>query len=125
MKPSELEENGQKNLNGNTNFSGYATIIRIYEQYKDRDCVIAYRKCYMGKAFVIKGANEMFGFIILNQYLNRYGTGVQLLRKNMSDMKRLFNVEGNESEKVVVVDVENFKIFERKVLYENIEKNNG
>ena len=112
MKPSELIS-----MKNNEYFAGLSQNTKTFMRYKDKDSVVAYRKSFLGTAFLIKGKIELFGFVILNSHL-RWGNR-ELMRKGLKTIQILFNVEGNE--KIEVIDEEHFKIFERRVLLEGLK----
>jgi len=116
MKPCELEPLNRTEHD----FTGYAETYRLYSQYRFKDCVIAYRKSFMGTAFLIYGKRDMFGFLIMNRLVNKWiSNSPELQRKKIREIKLLFNEEGED--KVIIVDENAYKLFERKVLFSSIE----
>jgi len=112
MKPSELI-----GIEDNNYFAGLSQHKKIFNTYKDKDCIVAYRNIFLGTAFLIKGKIEIFGLVILAKHL-RWGNR-ELLRKPLRTIQVLFLEKGED--KVIVTDEENFKIFERRVLLEGLK----
>ena len=112
MKPTEIIKDKS------ADFNGYSSTIRLYGDYADKDCVIAYRKGFLGTAMLVKGKREIFGFLIFNKYSSRWSRP-ELNRKTLREIKHIFEEDGNE--KLVIVDTEEYKVFERKVLFKGLE----
>jgi|WetSurMetagenome_2_1015567.scaffolds.fasta_scaffold150344_4 hypothetical protein len=113
MKPKELinvKEN--QYLNGQ-----YSSVRKLYNKYCDEDCVVAYRKSFMGITFIIKSIKDIFGFVLLND--NVWYSDKYLLRKELKIIKEILDLDGEE--KLIILDEENFKLFNRKILYEGIK----
>ena len=114
MKPIELGKFSE--------FAGYSEMIRLFHKYQNEDCVVAYRKCFMGNVILIQGKKEMFGFLILNKVVNRWGRVPELQRKSLREIKIIFN-EVDDKNQVVIINEDGFKLFERKVLFDGITAN--
>lgn len=112
MTPKELLKIGE-----NEYLAGLSEEQKTLRRYMDKECVVAYRKSFLGIVFLIKGKIEIFGFVILKQHL-KWGNR-ELLRKPLSTIQRLFNEDSEE--KVVVIDNDNFRIFERRVLLDGLK----
>ena len=112
MKPNDIYKKND------SYFNGYSSTISLYEGYADKDCIIAYRKGFLGTAMLIKGKREIFGFLIFNKYSSRWSRP-ELNRKTLREIKHIFEEDGNE--KLVIVDTEEYKVFERKVLFKGLE----
>jgi hypothetical protein len=116
MTPKELLK-----INENDKwFAGLSQERKIFNTYSEKECVIAYRESFIGTAFLIKGKIEIFGFVCLAKHI-RWGNR-ELLRKPLKTIQLLFRENGEE--KVNVVDEEQFKIFERRVLLDEIGREN-
>jgi len=109
MKPTDVIKNEIRNA--------YSETFRLYSRYKNEECVIAYRKCFMGVAMVIKGKKELFGFVVMDENTTKWRTS-ELQRKELKEIIKLFNLE--DANKVIIIDEENYKLFERKVLFNSI-----
>lgn len=113
MKPIELDT-----YSDNQGNSGYAEANRLYNSFKNQECVIAYRKCFMGTAFVVQGKRDMFGFIILNSLINRWNHTSEIQRKSLKEIKLLFECDGNTHTQVI--EKELYAKFERMVLFNSL-----
>jgi hypothetical protein len=113
MTPNELLK-----IKDNEHFAGHSQEKKILRTYAEKDCVVAYRESYLGTAFLIKGKIEIFGLVCLTPHI-RWGNR-ELLRKPLKTILLLFKENGEE--KINVVDEEQFKIFERRVLLDEISK---
>jgi hypothetical protein len=111
MKPIELK------LKEN-DIDGYAESIRAYRKYQNTDCVIAYRKSFLGTVLLIKGLRNMFGFVITEPIISRSRYRPELKRISLKQIQLLFN--NQDENKLVVIDADQFKIFERMVLFDAI-----
>jgi len=116
MKPSEIVPTKSDNLNG------YSAESQLWDIYHNKDCVIAYRKCFLGDVILIKGIREMFGFLIFNKPASRWGIR-ELNRKDLRDIVKLFEEPGED--KLVILNDEEYKIFGRKVLFKGLMDKNG
>lgn len=97
--------------------AGMSKERKILENYMETDCVVAYKKSHLGTTLIIKGKIEFFGFIVLSKEV-RWGNR-EVLRKSLRTIQILFSEESIE--KLEVVDEENFKIFERRVLLDGLK----
>lgn len=112
VKPNELVGSGD--------FNCYSEAGRLFQQYRNLDCVIAYRKCFMGFVMVVQGKRDMFGFIFLDSNVTKW-RNAEMQRKSIREVKKLFDL--TDLNQVVIVDEEKYKLFERKVLFSSIESN--
>lgn len=112
MKPKEVLD-----IRDGDYFAGLSEERKLLRKYQDMDCVVAYRKSHLGTTLLIKGKIELFGFIVLSKHI-RWGNP-EVLRKTLSTIQQSFQSDGVE--KLEIVDEENFKIFERRVLLNALE----
>lgn len=116
MKPSQLENNDHRN------FVVYSETYKVYTSYREQDCVVAYRRSFMGYVFLIRGIKGFFGYVVINR--NVLGTRPELTRKkDLKYIKLLFDEESKD-DKLVIIDNQRYKEFERLVLFESIDTKN-
>ena len=116
MRPIDIVATKRDNLNG------YSADLQIWDMYHNEDCVIAYRKCFLGDVILIKGRREMFGFLISTKPASRWGI-CELNRKDLRDIIKLFEEPGED--KLVILNDKEYKIFGRKVLFKGLMDKNG
>jgi hypothetical protein len=109
VKPTEIIKDGY--------FNAYADTNRLFAKYKNQDCVVAYRKCLMGVVMVIKGARDFIGLVFINDNVTKW-SNTELHRKDLSQIMKLFNIE--DKNEMVIVNQDEYGLFERKVLYNSI-----
>lgn len=114
MKPSELT--GVTNARATMAYSGDAKTLN---KYIFQDCIIAYKKCFMGSVFLIKGKIGYFGFVFNKKGMPHYAHDIT--RIELPNIQAIFNEEKYEEDKVIVNE-EEYKSFERKVLFNSIAR---
>ena len=98
---------------------GYSIHLKTFAQYSDKECVVAYRTCYMGALMIIKGKVGFFCFTFLKSGMSRYNIAEPTLsRIEPKDFIKIFDYTG-EGEKVIV-DEDGFNKFKRTILYGGI-----
>jgi len=111
MKPADLIKSKYPN--------GYADSRLLLKKYVDIDCVVAYKKCFMGITFIIKGKKDFFGLQFINETCNENNVN-KIHRFSLVKIKKIFML-GDEND-VIIVDKELFDLFERTVLYQAINQ---
>lgn len=110
MKPIELTGNCPY-------YYGYAGAVRIFNDYKNDDCVVAYKNCFLGTLMVVRGARGYYGFLFKNKESN-LNNNDSIHRVDLSKTLKMLNIK--DENKIIILNQDLYNKFERTVVFDSL-----